>query len=84
MPPRTAAATQAHMRAAAVRAAEDPAKVAKAVRVVVAAARHNPQAYARSVVASWPEMPAEIRAELRGILAPIVNRTATPDSGEAA
>ena len=38
--------------------------------------RHSAHSYARSIVKKWPEMGEEARAELREILAPVVNRTA--------
>jgi hypothetical protein len=38
----------------------------------LAAKRHSPQTYARSIARSWPALTEESRAEIAGILAPIV------------
>ena len=44
--------------------------------VQLAASRHSARSYARSVIKRWPALSEEQRAEVREILAPIVNRTA--------
>lgn len=40
------------------------------------AARHDPRTYARSIVAKWPTLDDQVRAELRAILAPVVGSEA--------
>ncbi len=40
----------------------------------LAAARHSPRTYARSIVKRWPALTEEQRAEIRAILAPVVGR----------
>lgn len=40
----------------------------------LAAARHSPQTYARSIVRNWPTLSSEVRAEIRALLSPVITK----------
>jgi len=73
--PRTAAATRERLRRAAYRAAENPAEVARAVRIV--------QAAAERLVSTWPPLTPEQRSKIREILAPVVSTAPPTKRGRA-